>query len=570
MQPLPIRIAALIAALIACSGCGPGPREPAPAASPSEAPAELFRDSSNRLERPFVHAQSRGGTVSFLPETLGPGVASLDFDGDGLRDLFFVQGSGDTNGKDPATVPPACIYRNKGEAGLEEVGEVSGAGIRGWGQACLAADLDNDGYEDLLVTGYRDRVRLLVNNGDGTFRESGERAGLPPGNSWWSFATAIDHDRDGLLDLYVGAYVEFGEKEWVENPPLITFVGVNIPQTMAPSPYRGAANVFLVNRGNGRFTDETARLGVADRDGRGMGALAADLDDDGWPDLFVANDVSPCALFQNTRGGFREIAARAWINESRGSMGLALGDPDGDGKWDIACTHWVGDVPALYASAGARGKPLFRDAADQRGLSMLPRDLVGWAVGFPDVDNDGRDDLLIVHGHTNYGGQKGVLAPQLALFLDGQPDGTFRFRRLGTSPSALKKMRVGRGAAFTDIDNDGFVDLAVGVNNGPAELWTNVGGGGGWIGAELVATRGNRVAIGASLIVSGGTRRRIRQIASGESFFSTNDRRVLVGLGAETGPFAIEVHWPSGHAEVFERLSPRAYHRLVEGGGRAL
>lgn len=554
------------------AGCGSREPEPAPTAPGAARPA-FFRDITSDSGVSFVHAQSDNGQVLYLPETLGPGTASIDYDGDGRPDLFFVQGSGPTNRRDVATVPRAALYRNAGPgARFDEVAAASGTDLACWGQGCLAFDGDNDGYQDLIVTGYHEPVRLLVNNGDGTFRPAAHSAGLPAGDRWWTFATAIDLERDGLLDLYVGSYVKFGKADWVENPPMIEFSGMKLPQTMAPSPYLGDANAFLSNRGNGCWEDHTEALGVADAHGRGMAALAADHDLDGWTDLFVANDVSPCALFRNSSGKLRETAGPAFVGESRGSMGVALGDVDRNGLMDIAVTHWVGDLPALYQCQRATpGKLAYKDAAVQIGLGTLPRDRVGWAVGLFDFDHDSRDDLLIINGHTSYVDQKGKLVAQDAVLFRGAASGAFEFvlpPRDGPQP--LNTARVGRSAAFTDLDGDGGIDVAVGVNNGPAEIWQSVGSPGKWIGAQLVGTASSRDAVGARLKLTAGTLTRHAQVTSGESFFATNDPRRMFGLGATAGPCAIQVHWPSGRAEKFEGLAGGRYHRLVESAGTGL
>jgi hypothetical protein len=567
--------------LIGACGCGsgrapgeaPAPGRSAAAASVAPGPASMFVDSTRAAGITFVHSQSRNGLVNFLPETLGPGVACLDYDNDGREDLFFVQGSGPTDGKDRSTVPASHLYRQGERTTFDEVGERAGADARGWGQAALALDWNNDGYQDLVITGYRDPVKLLANNGDGTFRTVEGSAGLPAGDRWWSFATAIDHDRDGLQDLYLGAYLRFGPEHWVERPKVLDYGFGVLPETMVPAPYRPEPNAFLRNRGDGSFQDRTAALGVADRPGRALGAISADLDGDHWSDLFVANDVSPCALFRNTGGRFREIAAEAWVNQSRGSMGLALGDHDRDGFPDIVCTHWVGDIPALYVNKRKRSRHLsFTDDAEHRGLGQVPRNLVGWAVSFLDFTNDGRDDLLIIHGHTSHDPRRpGHLEPQPGAMFSAGPDLAFRMHIDRGDGEPVHQRIVGRGAAFVDLDSDGATDVAVGANNGPARLWMHARTGGRWIGLDLAGSRSNRDALGTHVRLSGGATGsridRVRQVASGESFFSTNSRRLLFGLGDMIGPCRAEVTWPSGRRESFSALATGRYHRVVEGCG---
>lgn len=561
-----MRIRALTLGFAALCSAGCGQKAPEPAPPP---PALYLTDSTAEAGITFEHAQSRNRNVAYLPETLGPGVAGLDYDGDGRPDLFFVQGSGHTNGKDPATVPVAHLYRSAGAGPrLDETGVASGAALKAWGQAVLACDWNNDGFQDLVVTAYREPITLLTNRGDGTFDLARGERGLPPGDRWWSSATALDRDRDGWLDLYLGAYVKFGENDWQDNPPNISFNGVSLPQTMAPTPYQGDANAFVANAANGSWRDMTAALDVANTRGRTLGALAADLDQDGWTDLLVANDVSPIALFHNRKGALPDEADLAMISEQRGSMGLALGDLDHDGALDVICSHWLGDHPAIYRHLEGP-KLAYQDVAPRSGIGAMAPDKVGWAVSWRDFDGDGQEDVLIVNGHTSFVFTKGKLEAHVPTLLLGQGSGKLRgyFPEPG-STGPLNTKVVGRGAAFTDVDNDGRVDVAVGVNNGPAALWKGLPHSGHWIGLLPVGTLSNRNGVGALMDVASGTVTRHAQVVSGDSFFSSSDARVLVSLGAECKPARVTVRWPSGRRESFEGLSADRYHRLVEGTGR--
>lgn len=546
------------------TGCG---TPPAPA--PSAPPPKFYRAGAERAGVKFEHKQSRDGRVAFLPETLGPGVASLDYDGDGNQDLFWVQGSGPTDGKQADTVPPCALHRNTGRGDqFDEVGLVSGAAVRGWGQGVVACDLDNDGYQDLVITGYHDPVKVLLNNGDGTFRLVTQERGLPAGDRWWTSATAIDLDRDGLLDLYLGAYVKFFDKDWEANPPMVEFSGMQMPRTLAPSPFDPEPNVFLANRG-GRFEDRTAALGLANAEGRTLAAMAADLDADGWCDLFVANDVSPVVLYRGGPGKPQEVAQQAMVSEARGSMGLALGDTDSDGVLDVLCTHWVGDIPAVFRGIPARaGRLAFKDEAVGAGFGMLPRDLVGWGVGFADVDRDGRDDVLIVNGHTNPIGNAPLLAPQIGLLMLAKPNRKYQLW-LPSSDSgeeAFMAPRVGRSAAFTDLNSDGCLDVAVGNNNAAGEVWRHVGGPGSWLGLDLSGTASSRSPVGARVKVTCGGETRLKQVVSGDSYLSSGDPRLVFSTGAQSGPYDVEVSWPSGAVQKLTGLAGNRYHRVVEGG----
>jgi hypothetical protein len=522
-----------------------------------------FSDATAVSGVKFVHNQSRKGEINYLPQTLGPGVASFDMDGDGLQELFFVQGR---DGEKASHLYRAVDL----ESAASEVAAHAGANVVGWGQACLAEDLDVDGYTDLVITSYREPVRVLWNQGDGTFRattlsaEGGDER-------WWSALAAVDLERDGLPDLYVGAYVEFGPKHWLEKPAMQTVDGLApVPETMLPGPYNSAPNAFFRHAGARRWRDATKELGVANEAGRTLGILAADLDADGWTDLFVANDVSPCALYRNKKGTLVDFTGNAYVGESRGSMGLALGDPNGDGAMDIVCTHWIGDVPALYMNMLKGAKRLaFKDDADRSGLSTLPRSLVGWSVAFLDFENDAIDDLLIVHGHTSHDPQRpGHLEAQPSYRLAGKPGGKFEIvvPEHG-SPEAPDAKRVGRGAAFADLDRDGRVDVALGTNNGAASIWRNQRAGGRWLTLELVGTRSARSGLGADVLLKSGGRTRRKQRVSGDSYFSANPPVLHFGLG-DGAAEELVVSWPAGSRETFGPLKPSSYVRVVEGTGR--
>lgn len=566
MQLAPRRPSALLIVVAALSsGCGEV-HPPAPSAPPP--PPTLFVDRTRDAGLSFVHMESRGGKVSFLPQTLGPGLAAIDYDNDGWTDLYFVQGSGDGGPR-----PPSHLYRAAGpSAPYREVAGKAGAGLTGFGQSVLVFDHDNDGYQDMLVTRYREKPALLMNMGDGTFRETATAAGLTRDDGWDSFATALDHDRDGDLDLYIGRYVTFKAEDWVENSPIERTDRGSFPRTMLPRPYPPEKNLFYANRGNGSFEDVTEVSGTADPLGRGMGALAADFDDDGWMDLFVANDVSPCVLLANQKNGtFKDIARNAWVAESRGSMGIALWDWNLDHRLDIVVTHWLGDPPALYESQGVRqGTPVFADRATRAGLDRIPGSMVGWAVGTMDLENDGVEELFIVNGHTNSEGMDGRLAPQEVLLFQRTEGGVCRMVTPAGPEDPLARRRVGRSAVFVDFDRDGSKDVAIGNNNEPGELWMAHRSEGAWLGLELVGTAGNRDAIGArvELVDGAGKVVALQQRVSGDSFFASQEIRHLFGLGSSHEARTVRIRWPSGAMETFAGLLPQRYHRLVEGTAR--
>jgi hypothetical protein len=561
-----VHVALLIVALGA-TGCGTSGSDTPATPSPAACPNCVWRDATAESGVAYRHVDSRGGSIDYLPQTIGPGVAALDFDGDGLLDLSFAPGAGDESKgvKEPA----APLYRRTADgAKFEDAGPASGLLPRGCGQAVLAVDYDNDGYTDLVVTRYWAANLLYRNNGDGTFREVAAALGASGMSKWTSFAAAIDRDRDGLNDLYVGNYLDFRPEHWKASPGWVNHDMGKFLDTLLPGPYAPEKKVMLANR-SGRF--EAVDAGAENAEGRGLGAMAADLDDDGWLDLFVANDVSPCALMLNQKNGtFQDVAQAGYVAENRGSMGIALGDSNRDLKADLAVSHWVGDIPALYERVSKAGRPpQYADRARSTPIGQVSLDNSGWAIAFVDARNTGDEGLVVINGHTNpQSGKKGALVPQAALFLIGK-EGQLAFPGPAIE-DPVNTHRVGRGGVFADLDLDGGVDVVVANNNGPAEVWKNRGAPGAWIEVEARGTASNRDGIGTrvELLDASGKPARVKQIVSGDSFYSSNPYRVRFGLGAADAPVSLRLRWLSGRVEDFAGLAVRALHRLVEGAGK--
>lgn len=582
-----LMLAAAGLSLFFSMGCRQDPPQPAPtpvaSASPAAAPPSpasasathltsgpsYFRDATAALGMTFVHQQ--GKNLIYMPDTSSPGAALFDYDGDGWLDVFLVQGTGTVSTHDPAKMPPSHLYRRKPDGRLEECAAAAAVANRGWAQACLAWDFDNDGYEDLMVTAYQEPVRLYRNDGDGTFREVAKKQGVTCDDmAWASCMAAIDADRDGWLEVYVGQYVDFKTADFIKDPPLEDASGTGmVPKTLVPGRYGPLSKRFFYNLAGTGFRDITRGYGLEDARTRTYGIVSCDLDDDGFPDLFVANDASICSMFANENGKFfSSRGGESWVAENRGSMGIAVGDVDLNGMPDLLITHWF-NPPALYKSfVGRRGqkKMRFVDRAVQMGLDTEP--MIGWGVAFIDVDNDGLEDLLQVNGHTNPDPERpGALRGQPAYLWRMKEPSAFTFA--GAPPEdPLAKKRVGRGAAFGDVDRDGYVDVVVGNNNEPGELWLSRGGPKAWLGLTLIGTRSNRNATGAKVTLSRGAHVRMKQVTSGESFYSSNARDVMFGLADGEGPATCRVRWPSGLVEDFAELATRRYHRCVEGQGR--
>lgn len=520
----------------------------------------------------FHHEQGR--ILWYLPQVTGSGVALLDYDGDGQRDAYFVQGSGPDEGKTPDAVKPGVLYRND-RGKLTKTGEQAGLLPKGYGMSVAAWDFDNDGFQDLAFTYYREPSRLFRNNGDGTFREISKESGIAnPDLIWPSSLTAFDYDRDGFLDLYQGGYIRYLPEDWTPNPAVRDEGHGPVQVTLLPGHYKGLTSQLYRNDGAGRFRDVAAEVAALNTDGQALNALAADLDSDGWQDLYIANDShSKSILYRNRGGTFVDASAGSYADEMRGSMGSALGDADLDGTPDLLVTHWL-NATALYrgmppSKTGAR-KIRFVDRALHQGL-MMDRPLVGWAVAFVDLDNDAFDDIVQVHGHTSPPPKDpmcGRLEKQPSYLFRNQRDGFFERVPPGADPSdPLSRERVGRGGAFGDLDRDGTVDVLVSCNNGPAEAWLNRGASAAWIGLELTGAASNRDAVGARVEIVSGDLKRWREVTAGESYMATNSRALVWGLGDRTAPVSATVRWPSGRVERYTGLAPRRYHRLVETAG---
>jgi enediyne biosynthesis protein E4 len=544
-------------------------------------PQGLFVDAAQAVGLDFQHRSGRTGAYYF-PEISGSGAALFDFDNDGDLDAYLVQSGrlqppGDATGRsaEPRTGANADrLYRNDlaGGTGLRftDVTGASRIATRGYGQGVAAGDYDGDGWVDLYVTSFGPN-QLLRNLGDGTFRDvtAQARADDP---RWSTSAAFVDYDRDGWLDLFIASYVDFAfpiHKPCLSPQGRLDYCG---PRSYAPLPHR-----LLRNRGDGTFDDVSARAGILTARGNGLGVATADLDGDGWIDIFVANDQMENFLWLNRRDGtFREVAldrgaALSFNGLPEAGMGVDAGDFDADGDEDLFITHLRGQKNTLYVNDG-RGS--FDDQSVQSGLGSLSQPFTGFGAAWLDWDNDGRLDLLAVNG--------AVLAVE-ALRQAGDPfpysEPIQLFRNLGggklrdvsaEAGPAFARTGVGRGAAFGDVDNDGDVDVLVAQIDGRARLLLNqVGARNHWLGVRAVA--GKRDALGARVVLrrprSPALWRRVRTDAS---YLSASDPRIVFGLGADAAGGTVDVHWPDGTKERFPAPSVDRYMTLVQGRGQRL
>jgi hypothetical protein len=445
--------------------------------------------------------------------------------------------------KQPDPAPHNHLFRNHRDGTFTDVTAAAGVAPDLYGMAAVAADYDNDGNEDLLVTGYG-RVVLYRNKGDGTFEDATAKAGLRvPG---WSVGAAwLDYDRDGCVDLFVGRYVKF-DPEYRAYYPADNYPG--------PLDYPAETNVLLHNGCDGTFTDSTEKAGIAALKGRAMGVTAADFDLDGYPDIYVANDKTANFLLHNRRDGtFREIAVPAGVGfgqngENTSAMGPVFADLDGDGKVDL----WISDsrYNRMYRNLG---DSMFDDITARAGISQLAAQYVSWGTGVHDFDNDGLPDVFIVHGGLIH------MIPQEHAIFRNAGKGKFLDASATAGPffdARTGVKSVGRGAAFADYDNDGRMDVFL-VNLGsPAILLHNTSPAAGhWITIRLVGRKSNRDGIGAQVEVLAGGVRRQRERIAGSGYLSQDDGRVHFGLGAASVIDKLTVTWPGGAVQTLANVS---------------
>ncbi len=504
----------------------------------------------------FVHVNGMSGEL-YLAEIMGPGVALFDYDNDGDLDVYAIQGGPLRPGAaTPARAQGDRLYRNNLRPGdpatvsFTDVTEHSGIDVDSYGMGVASGDIDNDGWVDLYLTRLGADV-LLRNNGDGTFRDVTREAGITD-TAWSVPASFFDFDRDGWLDLYAGNYVRYdiGADADCRGPN-------GAADYCTPQVYQPMAGRLYRNRGKGRFGDVTARAGIAAEYGPALGSLAADVDGDGWLDLYVANDGTPNQLWRNERNGtFRNGALLAGVAVSgggrpEGSMGLDAGDFDRDGDDDLIVANLFGEGTALYVNDGSG---TFDDRGAASGLRPASLRYTGFGTAWIDADNDGWLDVLTVNGAVQMAQPFARSGDPFPL---GQPMQLLRNRRDGRfedvtaqAGAVLSSPAVGRGAAFGDVDNDGDTDVVVAVNNGPLRLLLNeMTGRIHWVGIRVV-TAGGRDAIGARVaVIEGNGGVQWRRVATDGSYASASDPRVLFGLGDSDAPVRVRVVWPGGRTE---------------------
>jgi len=518
---------------------------PAPSKDASNPLTIRFEDASDKAGVNFVHSFGSRQLGSLLEGT-GAGCVWFDYNNDGLPDLYVVNGRPLDDSmhpyplkEKPAVPPHNHLYRNDGNGHFTDVTDRAGLNPDLYSIAVTAADYDNDGYVDLLVAGYG-RTILYHNDGNGHFTDVTEKAGIKV-DGWAISSTWLDYDKDGCVDLFVGRYVKFDPKYRAY------YAADNYP---GPLDYEGETNRLYHNNCNGTFTDVTDKSGIGSYVGRTMGVTAADFDNDGWDDIYVANDRTENFLFRNKHDGtFEEVAndtgtAFGQNGESTSSMGPVFADLEGRGVLDLWVTD--GHYNRLLHNAG---KQAFEDMGASNGVSQTNAQYVSWGTGVYDFDNDGLLDILIFHGGLIH------LIPQEHTLFRGLGNG--RFADVSESAGAVINERtVARGACFADYDNDGKVDAFL-VNLGAkGTLVHNVSAGTGhWVAISLKGTKSNRDGIGARVEVYAGDKRWTAERVAASGYLSQDDGRMHFGLGAATQIDKILVHWPSGREQVLEKQS---------------
>lgn len=527
------------------------------AGQPVLAPGPWFVDAAKRAGLAAFHDSCGTAAKDYLVETVGGGVALFDYNNDGLLDVFLVNGSSFAILENPALPRTSSrLFRNNGDGTFTDVTRESKLINDGWGMGVAAADFDNDGHTDVFITNFG-KNKLFHNNGNGTFTDVTADAGLEGGN--WSTGCAWgDYDRDGRLDLYVARYVDFNRAS-VPRPGAGSYcLYRGVPVACGPLGLPGLPDLFYHNEGGGKFREVSREAGVIDSENAyGFSAVWWDFDNDGWSDIYVANDSMPNFLWRNKRDGtFEEIGMEAGCAVSvdgrpQSSMGIAVGDYDNDGWLDLLVTNFSEDYDTLYHNA--RGQ--FDDVSYAAGLGATTFKQLAWGAGFVDYDNDGWPDLFVANGHIYpQADQAGNSFYQHNQLFHNLRNG--RFALLSDAESGFAEALSSRGAAWGDLNNDGALEIAVNnIDQAPFLYAPSRGPAAHWVRVKLTGTKSNRNAIGARVRVTASGMTQTQEIRSGESYISTCDFRPHFGLGAAKSVDRLEIRWPGGAVEIHQNLA---------------
>ena len=531
-----------VAVVLGLLGGEPGARAGA------QPPAVMFRDITRDAGITFQHHAAP--EKKYIVESMSGGVALFDFDNDNLIDIYLVDSLTFDTYKDQKAARSA-LYRNRGNGRFEDVTDKAGVGHPGWGMGVCTADVDGDGWEDIYVTAIEGN-KLYRNNHDGTFADVTARGGVAVGG-WSAGCGFADYDRDGDLDLFVSRYVKIDLNNLPQFGKDKTCEYRGIPVQCGPRGLPGESDVLLRNDGNGKFTDVSEKAGVADGRGYfGLGIAWFDANQDGWPDLYVANDSTPNFLYINQKDGtFKEVAFPMGVAVSedgaeQGSMGVAVGDYDNSGRFSLWVTNFSEEYNALYRSEGTH----FVDVSFRSKTAAISLPFVGWGNAFFDYDNDGLLDMIAVNGHVYPQLDKARLRAsagyrQRKLLFHNRGDGTFD--EVGPQAGAvITEERVSRGLAVGDLDDDGRLDVVINDLDGGPQVLRNEMPAGNWLKVRLKGRGPNTGAIGAVVVARTGGSTQRRLVQSGSSYISQEDKRLNFGLGKAAQVDSLDVTWPDG------------------------
>jgi enediyne biosynthesis protein E4 len=538
----------------------PGPQAPSPV---------TFSDITAATRIDFKHAGSPT-SVKYLLETMGGGIAIFDYDNDGRMDLFFTNGALLKDPMPKGAVPDKSepkywnrLYHQKSDGSFEDVTERTGLKGYGYSMGVAAGDYDNDGHIDLYLTGYGEN-HLYHNNGDGTFTDVAKKLGVT-GGGWSTSAGWIDYDRDGRLDLFVARYLEWD----FEKGAMLCGDNKGTRAYCHPDNFKGATNILYHQKPDGTFEDVSGKAGIADPFGKGLGVAFADFDNDGWPDVFVANDSVRQSLYHNKRDGtFEDIAVTAGAGydengKTFAGMGVDAADYDNDGWPDVFITTLSNETYPLYHNNGDLS---FTWATNSTSVGQITLPYSGWGTHFIDVDNDGLRDTFVAQSHVLDTIEKSTTYlkyKQTPLLMRNTGKGFVNVS--ATAGAAFNVPVAARGAAFGDLNNDGQIDIVIGELNGAPIILRNNGTRNHWLGIRLVGAKSNRDGIGAHVTVTDNSGRgQSFDVSTAGSYLSSNDSRIIAGLGAATGVRAVEVRWPSGQLQMLANPDVDRYVTIKE------